>query len=281
VSDGWRLVRPSDKEELMSHVASKDGTRIAFDKTGRGSGVILVDGALAYRGYRGGRALAAELSRDFTVISYDRRGRGESTDTQPYAWTREVEDIAALIDEVGAPVCLYGFSSGAVLALKAAATLGREKVAKLALLEPPFNGDDDRAREESLAFSAQMARLLAEGKNSDAVAFFLQDMMPPDVLESMKRSPEWTTMEAVAPTLAYENAVMGDGSVPTDVAATVTVPALVLDGGDSEDFKHTAADALAKALPQARRKTLAGQSTQVPAEVLAPALVRFFADALR
>lgn len=259
----------------MPQVASKDGTSIAYDKTGQGPAVILVDGAIAYRGYRGGRPLAAELSNEYTVITYDRRRRGDSSDTQPYAVEREIEDIEALIEEVGAPVYLYGFSSGAVLALRAAAKLG-DKITKLAVLEPPFNSDDDQAKQDFCKYTEHMAQLLKEGKDGDAVAFFLQDMLPPDALEGMKQSPDWATMEAVAPTLAYDNEVMGDGSVPAVAAAAVTVPALVLDGGESDDFKHAAADALAKAMPHAQRKTLEGQMTLVPAEILAPVIREFF-----
>lgn len=224
---------------------------------------------------RAGRPLAAELSNDFTVITYDRRGRGESTDTQPYALKREIEDIEALIDEVGAPVNLYGFSSGSMLTLKAAAALGN-KVIKIVMLEPPFNEDSDEAKQDFAEYSEHMAQLLKEGKKSEAVTFFLSDMLPPEMIESMKQSPDWKLMEAVAPTLAYESIVMGDGSVPAQIAAAVTVPALVLDGSESPDFKHIAADALAKAMPHARRKTLEGQSTLVPPEVLAPVLKEFF-----
>lgn len=256
-------------------LTSRDGTTIAYERSGQGPPVILVDGAMGYRGYFGGRPLAAALSPDFTVITYDRRGRGGSDDRQPYAVEREIEDIAALIDQVGAPVNLYGFSSGAVLALRAAAALGK-KVARLAVMEPPFNSDDPNEKREFQAFNDGIRARLAAGKNGEAVAFFLQDMVPPDVLEGMKRSPAWATMEAVAPTLAHDVAVMGDGAVPRAAAAAVAAPALVLDGADSPDFKHTAADALAAALPRAQRQTLRGHSTQVPAEVMAPILKRFF-----
>jgi pimeloyl-ACP methyl ester carboxylesterase len=261
----------------MPRVTSKDSTVIAYDKTGRGPAIVLVDGAMAYRAYRGGRPLAAELSKHFTVVTYDRRGRGESGDTPPYAVEREIEDIDALVRELGGKVNLYGFSSGAVLAVRAAAALG-DKVMKLAVLEPPFNGDDEPSKQESVKFAQRMAKLLEEGKNSEAVEFFLSDMVPPEVLESMKGTPDWRAMESVAPTLAYENAVMGDGSVPKELAKSIAVPALVLDGGDSPAFKHGAADALAEALPNAKRKTLQGQTTLVPPEVLAPVLKAFFCD---
>jgi pimeloyl-ACP methyl ester carboxylesterase len=259
----------------MSHVTSRDGTSIAYERTGHGPAVILVDGAMSHRAYRGGRPLAAELSRAFTVLVYDRRGRGESADTEPYAVEREIDDLAALLDAAGGPVRLYGFSSGSVLALRAAAALG-DRVVKLAVLEPPFGGDDEASRREFAAYRDRMSRLLADGKRSDAVEFFLEGMLPPEVLEGMKASPDWAAMVAVAPTLAYDNEVMADGAVPVEVAAAVAVPVLVLDGSESPDFKCAAADALARALPRARRHTFDGQNTLVPADVVAPVLIDFF-----
>ncbi len=260
----------------MSQVISKDGTTIAYDKTGNGPAVILVDGAMGYREYFGGRPLAAVLSHDFTVMTYDRRGRGESTDTQPYAVEREIEDIAALIDDVGAPVFLYGFSSGAVLALKTAARLG-EKVAKLALYAPPLELGDT-AKHDFAKYTKRMAELLAANKRGDAVAFFLADMLPAEMIEEMRQSPQWTVMEAVAPTIAYDNAVLGDGSLPVNVAAAVTMPALVLDSDASPDFMHETADALVQVMPHARRLTLASQTHQIAPEALAPVLATFFQE---
>ncbi len=259
----------------MPRATSRDGTMIAYDWTGQGPAVILVDGAFAHRAYMGGRPLAEQLAADFTVIAYDRRGRGESSDTHPYAVDREIEDIEALIDGVGSPVFLYGFSSGAVLALRAAARLGA-RVGRLAVLEPPFNASDDHPKSEFFEYRTRMAELLEAGKHGEVVAFFLQDMVPPDVLEDLRQTPAWTAMTAVAPTLAYDHEVMGDGAVPAE-AADVRVPTLILDGGESADFKHVAADALAAVMPQAQRQTLHGQVTTVPAEVLAPILKRFFA----
>jgi pimeloyl-ACP methyl ester carboxylesterase len=259
----------------MPYVTSRDGTKIAFEESGQGPVAILVDGAMGHRGYMGMTPLAAELAGDLRVVAYDRRGRGDSGDTQHYAVDREIEDIEALIAEVGGPVCLYGFSSGSVLALRAAAKLA-DRVAKLALLEPPLNPDDDASKQEFKEFTEHMAELLEAGRRGDAVAFFLADMLPPEVLEGMKESPEWKLMEGVAPTLAYDNVVMGDGSVPTEAVTAATMPALVLDGGESDEFRHAAADALAAAMPHAERKTLEGHGTLVPPEVLAPVLKEFF-----
>jgi pimeloyl-ACP methyl ester carboxylesterase len=217
------------KSSTTLRVISKDGTRIAFEMSGQGPAVILVDGALSYRQYRGGRPLAAELAAGFTVYTYDRRGRGESTDTRPYVVEREVEDIEALIDEAGGSVYLYGVSSGAVLALKAAARLGTARVAKLALYQAPLTFGD-KARQDFARYTKRMAELLEANKRGDAVAFFMADMMPAELIERMRYSPEWPIMEALAPTLAYDNAVMGDGSLPVDDTKAATMPVLILDG---------------------------------------------------
>lgn len=261
----------------MRYVTSRDGTTIAYDKTGEGPAVLLVDGAMGHRANFGSRPLAAELAQTFTVHTYDRRGRGESTDTQPYGVEREIEDIEALIDEAGGSACIYGISSGAVLALRAASALGAGKVVKLALYEPPFGSDDDRAKQEFAEYTREMAALLDAGKRGDAVALFVADMVPAEMLEEMRQSPEWPIMEAVAPTLAYDNAVMGDGSVPVDEARAATMPALVLVGGASPDFKHEAVEALVRAMPHAKRRTLEDQTSMPPnPEGLAPVLVTFF-----
>jgi pimeloyl-ACP methyl ester carboxylesterase len=241
---------------------------------------VLVDGALAFREFRGGRQLAAELAESFSVVSYDRRGRGESSDTAPYSVEREIEDIEAVVDAHGGRASLYGNSSAAVLALRAAAALGK-KIERLVLFEPPFNSDDEAAKRASLSYAASMRALLAEGKRAEAVKLFLADLLPPDVLAKLERSPEFQLMEAVAPTLAYDNAVMGDGAVPQELSRGVSIPALVLDGADSPDFKHAAADALAAALPNATRVTLADQSTLVEPGVLAPVIEDFLRSVRR
>jgi pimeloyl-ACP methyl ester carboxylesterase len=261
----------------MSQVISKDGTSIAYDKTGIGPPVLLVDGAMTYRAFFGLKGpLSAELSKHFTVYTYDRRGRGESTDTKPYAVEREIDDIGALIKEADSSVYLFGISSGAVLALKAAAELGAARVMKLALYEPPLTFGDE-AKQASAQYTRQLAKLLEADRREDAVALFMTIAgQSAEMIESMRQSPEWPIMEALAPTLAYDNAIMGDGSLPVDAATAATMPALVLDGSESPAFMHKAADALAKAMPHSERKTLDGQTHEVSPKVLAPVLITFF-----
>jgi len=260
----------------MKKVRSADGTTIAYDQMGNGPAVILVDGALGSRADGFLVPLATLLSPHFTVITYDRRGRGESTDTQPFALEREIEDIEALINEAGGEAFLYGISSGAALALEATVKLGH-KVKKLALYEAPYDSDD--ARQQAFrTYRKQLAEVLAEGRRGDALGLFMMFVgMPPEHLEGARQQPMWPMWEAVAHTLAYDAAALGDdGSVPTEKAARVTVPTLVMDGSASFPFMYTTAVALAKAIPNARHRQLQGQTHEVAAEALAPVLLEFF-----
>lgn len=260
----------------MKTVQSADDTTIAYDQIGSGTALILVDGALGSRALGFVEPLAARLSPHFTVFIYDRRGRGESTDMQPFAVEREIEDIDALITEAGGSVLVFGISSGAALALEATIKLG-DKIKKLAMYEVPYN-DDEAARQAWKAYRKQLAEVLAQGRRGDALALFmLLTGMPADHLDRVRQHPMWPMWEAVASTLAYDAAVMGeDASVPTEKATSVAVPALVMDGSMSYPFMHITATALANALPTAEHRTLEGQTHEVEASVLAPVLVEFF-----
>jgi pimeloyl-ACP methyl ester carboxylesterase len=266
-----------DKGKAMQTVTSRDGTRIAYDKLGAGPAVIVVGGALSDRS--GGTELAQLLAPQLTVYTYDRRGRGGSADTLPYSVEREIEDIDALIDSAGGSAYVYGKSSGASLALQAAAALGG-KVKKLALYEPPYS-EADGAATEWKEFTAQLDGLLAADRRADAIAFFMKFVGAPDeAVAKMKDSPAWPGMLAMAPTLAYDNAVVGDDrSVPVGVAATIKVPTLVMDGGASlgpMPFMRPTADKLGKAIPGAQRQVVEGQAHDVSPKVLAPLLLKFF-----
>jgi len=264
----------------MNSVVSKDGTRIAFDKTGHGPAVIIVDGAMGSRAAGYSSKLAALLASTFTVYTYDRRGRGDSGDTQPFAGAREVEDIEALIGDAGGNSALVGFSSGGALALEAAIALG-DKVEKLAIYEAPY--DDSAAGIEAWhGYTKALDEDLAAGKRAEAVTLFMKFVGVSDaMLEGVRTSPMWPMMETVAPTLAYDAAALGaDRTVPVERAAGVTVPALLMDGEASAQvmpFMAASADVLARAIPHAERKTLAGQAHDVSAEAIAPVLVKFLA----
>jgi pimeloyl-ACP methyl ester carboxylesterase len=265
------------RKSIMATVISKDSTTIAYEKTGNGPTVILVNGALGYRKLHGEKDLVDKLSKDFTVIQYDRRGRGESTDARTYAVEREIEDIEALVDNAGGSVYLYGSSSGASLALRAAERLGPVKVKKLALYEPPYSSGDGSANEQFAQEKRKINELIKAGKQGDAVTHFLESRgTPQPVMERLKQSPDWTAMERVGHTLVYDFEVLGKGTIPLDVVKKIAVPTQVMDGEKSFDFVHATADILGKNIPGARRKTLRDQSHEVSADAIAPVLKEFF-----
>jgi pimeloyl-ACP methyl ester carboxylesterase len=260
----------------MGKVISKDGTTIAFDQVGKGPVLILVGGALSDRS--AGRPLAALLAPRFSVFSYDRRGRGDSGDTAPYAVEREVEDIEALINEAGGSASVFGKSSGAVLALQAARKLS---ITRLALYEPPFIVDDSRAPVPQ-DYVKHLTELVSSGRRGDAVEYFMTKAVdvPAEYVAQMRNAPSWRTMEALAHTLVYDGAVMGDTlsgkPLLAERWASVTVPTLVMDGGASPAWAHKGVQAIADILPNAQRRTLEGQTHAVAPEVLAPVLAEFF-----
>jgi pimeloyl-ACP methyl ester carboxylesterase len=265
----------------MHKVTSKDGTTIAYDPLGKGPALILVGGAFEQRAMESDTAKLAVfplLMKHFTVFHYDRRGRGDSTDTLPFAVEREIEDIEALIDKAGGSAFIAGISSGAGLAFEAALALGSSKIKKLALYEPPYNDEPD-ARQAWKTFRKQLKEALAEDRRGDAVGLFMMLLgMPPEHLEGMRQHPMWAMFEAVAPTLAYDAAALGEeAALPTEKAAKIIVPTLIMDGGATEfPFMRVTAVALAKAIPNAQHRTLEGQTHEVAPEALAPVLIEFF-----
>ena len=262
----------------MNTVTSKDGTTIAYDQSGKGPVVILVDGALQYRAFdQGMTQLSDLLSPHFTVIHYDRRGRGDSTDTQPYTLQREIEDIEAIIDEAGGSAYLYGISSGAALAMHAAVKLG-DKVKKLAMYEAPYN-DDEAAQRTWREYTKTLAELLAAGRNGEAVGHFMMLVgASAEDVEGIRQTPMWPLWESIAPTLAYDHiAALGDdGTVPVEQAARVSIPALVMAGSASFPFMHITAVTLAEAMPRGQHRTLEGQTHEVASDAIAPVLIEFF-----
>jgi pimeloyl-ACP methyl ester carboxylesterase len=262
-------------------VTSKDGTTIAFDRSGEGPAVILVGGAIQHRAIDPNTARLAELlAPKCTVYHYDRRGRGDSGDTAPYAVEREIEDIGALIQDAGGSASLFGISSGAVLGLEAAER--GLAIAKLALYEPPFMVDDSRP---SLPedYRDRLTKLLAAGRSGDAVELFMTEAvgMPVEAVAPMRDMPFWSGLESVAHTLPNDDAIMADTTsgapLPAGRWATVAIPVLVIDGGESPAWARNAVQALVEHLSDAHRQTLEGQTHQVDPEVLAPLLREFFA----
>ncbi len=258
----------------MQKVFSKDGTAIAFDRSGEGPAIIVVNGALADR--TATAPVTALLAPHFTVFAYDRRGLGSSGDTAPYAVDREIEDLETLIKEAGGSAAVFGHSSGATLALEAAAQ--GLAITRLALYEPPFIVDDSRPRPPK-DFAAQLAELVASGRRGDAVALFMTKAvnLPADAVAQMRNAPMWPAFEAMAHTLVYNMAIMGDFSLPAERVGSVRIATLVLDGGESPAWARNAVQAVVDALPNAQRRTLKGQTHSAAPEILAPVLGEFFA----
>jgi len=256
----------------METVPSQDGTTIAFDRLGQGPPVVLVCGGSVDR--VADAAIAQELAADFTVFNYDRRGRGDSGDTPPYAIEREVEDVRAVIDAAGGSANLWGSSSGAALAL--IATAGGAPVDKLALWEPPFILDEN-ARPPADQVE-QYETMIAEGRRGDAAEYFMTKVvgMPPEFVADARTQPWWANQEATAHTLAYDARIMGDYAIPTETAGAVKVPTLVLAGGADMPFMRESAPALADVIPDGQVRFLDGQGHNVDPTVLAPALKEFF-----
>ncbi|GAA3552600.1 alpha/beta hydrolase [Kribbella ginsengisoli] len=256
----------------MDTTRSADGTTIAYDRSGSGTPVILVNGALSTRS--GAHPLAEALASNFTVITYDRRGRGDSSDTSPYAVAREIQDLGALIDAVDGSAAVYGHSSGAALVAMAASSL---PITRVVLHEPPYGPDDEESQQQSDEAGAAVLQLLAEGRRTDAVATFLTMAgMPSEDATEYAKTPG---MAEVAHTLAYDFAVMDHpakgGIVPVSLLGTIHQPTLVVAGSASPPFMTEAARSVAKTLPNGRLVELDGQHHVVPAEVLAPVLTEF------
>lgn len=261
----------------MGTVLSKDRTKIAYDKVGQGPPIILVDGALAYRAFGSMPELANLLSPNFTAVAFDRRGRGESGDTKPFAVEREIEDIEALIDVVGGQAYVYGISSGGCLAIEAAIKL-ENKVKKLAVYEAPYNSDE-RYLEGWKEYIRKLKESIDANRRGDAVALFMAFVgTPADQIEGMRKAPIWSMFEAEAPTLLYDAAAMGgsDRSVPIKRVSAITASPLVMHGGDGAPFMRETALALSKAIPKAKFRTLEGQTHAVDSKSIAPILSEFF-----
>lgn len=254
-------------------ITSRDGTVLAYESAGRGPTVVLVGGAMTTGATMA--PLAAALSERFRAVVYDRRGRGASGDTAPYAVEREVEDLAALIDALGGEASLYGASSGGALVLRAAAS--GLPVRQAAVYETPYamsEGDlAERAR-----YTERLTAALAEGRRGDAVELFLRlTGMSEGVIQGARESPMWPGMESMAPSLAHDDAVMGGGSVPRGLLSSIAVPVLALAGNASPAWVREAARTIAEAVPRGACRILEGQTHMVEPDVLAPVLAEFFA----
>lgn len=257
----------------MTTVHSADGTPISFDQTGSGPPLVLVLGAFNERS--AGEALAAYLAPHFTVVNYDRRGRGESGDTQPYDVDREVEDLGAMIEVAGGAAAVFGYSSGAVLAMIAA-----EKglpITSLALYEPPYPLEG-RAPEFFNQLAVDIRGLLAEGRRGDAVELFQTRAVgiPPGVVAQIRQAPFWPALERIAPTLEYESIILAaDPRLPERVVA----PTLVIAGSESPPIVADAAKTLAGRLSDGTLRVLEGQTHDIVADAVGPVVAGFLTPA--
>ncbi len=264
---------------MTSYVTSTDGTQIAFDRIGQGPPVVVVSGLLCdrLRTQELAEQLAEQSAGQLSVVNYDRRGRGESTDTAPYTVEREVEDLRALISQAGGTAAVYGHSSGAGLALNAAAK--GLAITRLVLHEPPYGPDDEASKRSAQDLAESVRAALAEERRADAITLFMADSgLPPEMVEAMAGDPG---MLALAPTMPYDHEVMGDfsrgGTIPEDLVRAIGVPTLVIAGGASPDFFRDTTARIAEILPNGKLTVLADHDHDAPADVVAPVVAEFLA----
>jgi pimeloyl-ACP methyl ester carboxylesterase len=258
----------------MSETTSLDGTRIGYDKHGSGPAVILVDGAFCSRAFGPSTRIAPLLSQTFTVITYDRRGRGRSGDAAIYAPAREVEDLAALIKVAGGNASLVGLSSGGALALEAAAS--GLKINRVVAYEPPYV--DEAGTGTGSTHEGTLRRFLMDGNRSGAVTYFMKDMVgvPTIVVKIMPLMPWlWGKLKRVAHTLPYDAQVMTDFRIPRVRFSSIRVPALIMAGSKTQPRLIDAAKTAASVIPGAQYRELGGQTHNVDPAILAPAVARF------
>jgi pimeloyl-ACP methyl ester carboxylesterase len=260
----------------MDFVTSTDGTRIAYERSGTGRPIVFATGA--FNDHTTCAPVAEQLADDFTVVTYDRRARGQSGDTRPYAIDREVEDLAALIDIVGGSAAVFGYSSGALLAVHAAAQ--KVPITALALYEAPFAMDAWRQRTD---LPERLDDLVQQGRGGDAVTLFQSEGigLPPEVVAQIRQSPMFPALEAIAQSTVYDATITAEFAVPTPALASVSVPALVMNGAQTWPGLAQAARSLAGALPDGRHQEIPGGADHgIPVPATAAAVREFLSSFL-
>ncbi len=257
---------------MTETVQSADGTTIAYEVQGEGPALIVIGGAFNHR--HSPDVLCAALGADFRVYAHDRRGRGASDDTEPYAVERELEDLAALIAAAGGTALVYGHSSGAILGLDAAAA--GLPVTKLIAYEPPYTFDASAPRPNGDTVQKVRAALAVDDRETAAELFMAETGMDAATIDRVKLAPFWPAMVAIARTTEYDLTIVGDGRVPDERLEAISVPTLVIDGELSPPWAARAADAVSSAIRGSERLTMAGQHHGVDQAVLAPVLSEFF-----
>ncbi|MEP7241797.1 MAG: alpha/beta fold hydrolase [Devosia sp.] len=265
----------------MPFVTSGDGTRIGYSVVGTGPAIVLVDGALCWRTSGPAGPLAEQLKDRFTVYTYDRRGRGESGDTKPYAIAREVEDLDAVIEAAGGSVAIYAISSGVPLALAAADTVGAGRITKMVLYEAPLILDTSRTIDPD--YARKMNDIIARGDNAGAIKHFMKNGVgvPGFAILMMQLMGVMKKLAPVGPTLAYDTALIApfwkNAPIPAGMWSNVTMPVLDIGGGKSDAWMQNAQVAISRALPNATHKTLAGQNHMVAPTAITPMIREFLA----
>ncbi|MFF8917095.1 alpha/beta fold hydrolase [Streptomyces sp. NPDC015032] len=256
----------------MDKILSRDGTLIAYRRQGDGPPLILVGGALSTAA--AAAPLASLLAPDFHVVTYDRRGRGSSGDSGPYAREREIDDLATLVAAVDGRASVFGLETGGALALEAQAA--GLPVDLIAVYEPPYTPGPSGLQFKACC-TARLHRMLSTGDRAGAVELFLSVTgVPADMIARMRRAPLWRDLVSMAHTLTYDDALLGDGSIPAERFASVTARTLVVCGGSSPARARLSTRALADALPRARHRTLTGQTRELAPQAIAPVLTEFF-----
>jgi pimeloyl-ACP methyl ester carboxylesterase len=266
----------------MNHVKSKDGTAISYTRSGDGPAVVLVGGGLDDGSENA--TLIPTLADSFMVANYARRGRGDSGDTSPYSLAREIEDLAALVEELGGHAHAFGASSGGALLLEAAAD--GLSLDRIAVWEVPYAVGVE-AVDGWQAYSAALHQALAGGDQDQALELFMRLAgSSQELVEQVKESEHWAVMRALAPTLAYDAACLGDGPPPTGRLGGISQPTLVITGPGGEeamqemaaDFMGNSADAIVAAIPAGQRRRLTEGGHVVNPAVLGPVLANWFAS---
>ncbi len=264
----------------MPHVTSKDGTRIGYSVTGSGPALVLVDGALCWRESGPSGPLANQLKGFFSVYTYDRRGRGESGNTKPFAPEREIEDLEAVIGAAGGRAGVYAISSGVLLALAAADVLGPERITRMVLYEAPIYTDQSHRVDPT--YVTRLSELIARGDNAGAIRLFMRNVGVPGFgIVMMQLMGVIRKLAPVAPTLAHDTAFCSpfwtSEPPPKGTWANATMPILNVGGGKSDPWMQNAQVAISKVLPNATHRPLPGQNHMVAPEAIAPMIKEFLA----
>jgi pimeloyl-ACP methyl ester carboxylesterase len=252
-------------------VVSQDGTRIAYHVVGQGPTLVLVNGALGFRGMSFSRDAVEGFARRFTVIDYDRRGRGESGNGNTYSVTREIEDLQAVVRAAGEPCYVFAQSSGAALALKAAAAGVPMKT--LVAYEPPYMVGVP-AHEVPRDYRDRVTALIAEDRRDEAVKLFMTTVGVPRFFVALMRFfPFWKDMRTVAHTLPYDAAIMGTFELPARELESIRIPVLAVAGEKTPPVLKRAVQAVAETIPEAQQRVAPGMGHAIKAAVLAPLLL--------